>query len=211
MTLFGEKGFEGARMEELARSQGIAKGSIFQYFGSKQGLFLAAYKRAVSSFHAYLDAPEGVKREGFFATLRYWLDRTDALVREDWIPYRVSLLGNYGTDLQLRRDINRFLRTEDPYGTAAFVAFGLERRELRRDIDRAMIVSLLDWTVERFQDAILTEEMDPGLFRNRGLAAERETRIDQFMALLRGAIGVAPTAEPRAPRRRTGSRARRGR
>ena len=38
--------------------------------------------------------------KGFFATLRYWLERTDRLVRENWIPYRIALLGNYGTDLK---------------------------------------------------------------------------------------------------------------
>ena len=94
--------------------------------------------------------------------LRYWLVRTEHLVHEDWIPYRISLLGNYGTDLVLKREINRFLISEDPYGTVSFVRFGLERRELRKDMDIEMIVSILDWMMERFQDALLTAELDPG-------------------------------------------------
>ena len=96
--------------------------------------------------------------------LRYWLVRTERLLREDWIPYRISLLGNYGTDLVLKREINRFLITEDPYGTVNFVRFGLDGRELRKDMDIEMIVSILDWMMERFQDALLTEEFDPGPF-----------------------------------------------
>ena len=100
--------------------------------------------------------------------LRYWLVRTEHLVHEDWIPYRISLLGNYGTDLVLKREINRFLISEDPYGTVSFVRFGLERRELRKDMDIEMIVSILDWMMERFQDALLTAELDPGLFRRQG-------------------------------------------
>ena len=111
-------------------------------------------------------------------------------MHEDWIPYCVSLLGNHGTDLSLKRQINRFLVSEDPYGTVAFVKLGLKRGELRSDIDLEMIVSILDWTMERFQDALLTEELDPGLFRRNGPAAEKkEARIEQFLRVLRGAIG----------------------
>ena len=47
MRHFAEHGYQGARVEDLAREVGIAKGSIFQHFGSKAGLFLATYKRAV--------------------------------------------------------------------------------------------------------------------------------------------------------------------
>ena len=133
--------------------------------------------------------------KGFFATLRYWLERTDRLVRENWIPYRMALLGNYGTDLKVRNEINRFLRDQDPYGTAAFVRTGVERGEVRRDIDEAMIVSMVEWTVERFQDALLTEELDPGLFSRQGNRPEKTAgRIAQFLDLLQGAIGARSSA-----------------
>jgi AcrR family transcriptional regulator len=197
MRHFAEKGFEGARVEDIASELGIAKGSVFQHFGSKGGLLIAAYKKAVTEFSAWLDAPPEVKDGGFFATVRYWLEITPRMVREDWVLYRVALIGNYATDLSLRREINRFLRTEDPYGTAAFMRFGLERGELRRDIEPDLLASILDWTMERFQDAQLTEELDPGLFRRAGLDPERTAqRIEQFLVLLRSAIGAPPAASP---------------
>jgi TetR/AcrR family transcriptional regulator len=190
MRHFAEQGYHAARVADIAALLGIAKGSIFQHFGSKDGLFFEAYKKAVRSFPRYLDAPAEVRERGCFEVLRYWLVRTEHLIREDWIPYRVSLLGNYGTDLTLKREINRFLMAEDPYGTVAFVRFGVERAELRRDLDQEMMVSILDWTVERFQDALLTEELDPGLFRRPGDPAEKkEARIAQFLDLLKRAIG----------------------
>jgi TetR/AcrR family transcriptional regulator len=194
MRHFAEHGYHAARVGDIAEQLGIAKGSIFQHFGSKDGLFFEVYKKAVRSFAAYLDAPADVQGQGFFEILRYWLTRTEHMLHEDWIPYRVSLLGNYGTDLALRREINRFLLTEDPYGTVAFVRFGLERGELRRDLDLEMIVSILDWTMERFQDALLTEELDPGLFRRQGEVGEKkEARINQFLDILQHAIGTVET------------------
>ena len=187
---FAEHGYHDARVGDIAAALGIAKGSIFQHFGSKDGLFFEVYKRAVRSFSKYLDVPLEVRSQGFFEVLRYWLARTEHLVHEDWIPYRISLLGNYGTDLVLKREINRFLISEDPYGTVSFVRFGLERGELRDDLDIEMMVSIIDWMVERFQDAFLTAELDPGLFRCQGeLAEKKESRIQQFLAMLQRAIG----------------------
>jgi len=196
--LFAERGYAAARAEDVARAAGIAKGSVFQHFGSKEGLFLEVYKRAMASFSAYLSAPEAVLAQGFFATLRYWLERTEGALREDWAPCRVALLGNYGADLGLRREINRFMKANDPYGTTAFVRWGRKRGEVRGDVDEDMIVSILDWTVERFQDALLVEELDPGLFRRPGPEARTEARIEQFLELLRSAIGMLPPSRARS-------------
>jgi hypothetical protein len=107
------------------------------------------------------------------------------------VPYRVTLLGNYCSSLQLRREITQFLLREDPYGTQAFIQFGIDRGEVRTDIDTKMIVSLVDWLMDRCQDAIVTEELDPGLFGSATQPPQmRQLRVKQFVELLRGAIGA---------------------
>lgn len=191
MRHFAEHGFQGAKIESIAGELGIAKGSIFQHFGSKAGLFLAAYRRSVLALPSWQSAPDEVLRQGFFATVRYWLERTEHLVAEDWIPYRVSLIGNYGTDLELKREINRFLVSEDPYGTLDFVEWGQQRGEVRRDIDLETIVSMLDWLSGSLQDALVTEELDPGLFHRWQHQPERQRmRVEHFAVLLESAIGA---------------------
>jgi AcrR family transcriptional regulator len=190
MRHFAADGYQGAKVEDVAVELGIAKGSIFQHFGSKSGLFLEAYKRAVSSLPAWLDAPQDVLDEGFFATLMYWLRRTEHLIHEDLVPYRVSLIGNYGTDLALKRDINRFLVSEDPYGTLEFVEFGIARGEVRDDIDLELVVSIVDWLSSALQEALVTEELDPGLFHRWRQQPERQrARVEQFAEVLQSAIG----------------------
>jgi AcrR family transcriptional regulator len=191
MEQFASRGYDDSRAETIAAAAGVSKGAVFAYFGSKAGLFLAAYKAAAGSFSKYLDAPPSVLADGFFAVLAHWLERTPDLIRENWVPYRVTLLGNYCSDLQLRRSITQFLRADDPYGTRAFVRFGIDSGEVRTDIDAAMIVSLIDWLMDRCQDAIVTEELDPGLFSHNAQSDElREARLRQFVELIRGAIGV---------------------
>jgi TetR/AcrR family transcriptional regulator len=191
MKRFAQDGYEHTRVADIAVDLDIAKGSIYQHFGSKEGLFLACYRTAVRSFPRYLDAPPDVLDQGFFEAIRYWLRRTEHFIREDWVPYRVTLIGNYGADLSIRREVNRFLSAEDPYGVADFVRFGIEREELREDVEPELIVSMLDWLVERIQDALVTEELDPGLFRHTGTFTDRtRARIDQFIEAFRGGVGA---------------------
>lgn len=191
MRHFAEQGYAGARIEAIAGELAIAKGSIFQHFGSKAGLFFEVYKRAVVSLPPWLSAPENVRERGFFATVRYWLERTEHLVKDDWIPYRVSLIGNYGTDLDVKREITRFLVSEDPYGTLEFIEWGQRRGEVRDDIDLETIVSMLDWLSGSLQDALVTEELDPGLFhRWRHQPDRQRMRVEHFAILLESAIGT---------------------
>lgn len=195
MRHFAQQGYQGARIEDMAAELGIAKGSVFQHFGSKAGLFLAAYRRAVTSLPPWLSAPNDVLADGFFSVVRYWLGRTEHLVKEDWVPYRVSLIGIYGTDLALKREINRFMVSEDPYGTLEFVEWGRERGEVRTDLDLETIVSMVDWLSGSLQDALVTEELDPGLFhRWRNQPERQQTRLEHFQILLQSAIGTAPGA-----------------
>ncbi len=86
MWRFAEFGYQGTKVEAIAADLGIAKGSIFQHFGSKAGLFFACYRQAVSSLPAWLDAPEDVRDAGFFAVVDYWLGRTEHLVRDVIVP-----------------------------------------------------------------------------------------------------------------------------
>ncbi|MGZ8599341.1 MAG: TetR/AcrR family transcriptional regulator [Actinomycetota bacterium] len=190
MRAFAERGYQGAKVEDIATELHIAKGSIFQHFGSKAGLFFAAYRRAAESLPAWLDAPPEIQEEGFWAVLRYWLERTEHLIEEDWVPYRVALVGDYGTDLSLRREINRFLISEDPYGTLEFVEYGIRRGDLRAELDAEMAASMLDWLAGGFQDALVTKELDPGLFHRHPDREQRTAlRIEQFVDLLRRALG----------------------
>jgi AcrR family transcriptional regulator len=190
MRRFAEAGYEAARVEDVAAELGIAKGSVFQHFGSKEGLFLAAYKRAVESLPRYQDAPARVRAKGFFATLRYWLERSEHLTHEDYVPWRLTLIGNYGSDLALRLEINRYLAGQDAYGTMAFVREGLARGELRKDVEPELLASILEWTMERFQDALLVEELFPSLTRRARDPVRTRRRIQEFLRVLEDGMGA---------------------
>jgi AcrR family transcriptional regulator len=190
MRHFAEHGYRGGRVEDIAAEVGVAKGTVFLDFGSKEGLFLAAYQRAVSRLPAWLDAPQDVLDQGFWATLDWWLEGTEQFNAQDWVPNRLAMIGRYDTGMGLRRPIDRYMRSEDPYGTLEFVEFGVLRGEIRDDVDAEMIASMLDWVAERFQDALSEADLDPGLIHR---APERRgMRIKEFVEVLRSGIQRAP-------------------
>jgi TetR/AcrR family transcriptional regulator len=191
MSHFAEHGYRGARVEDIAAEVGVAKGTVFLHFGNKEGLFLAAYQRAVSMLPGWLEAPAKVVDQGFWAVLDYWLENTEEFLAADPIPNRMAMIARYDTSLGLRRPIDRYMRSEDPYGTLEFVEFGVGRGEIRGDVDVEMIASMLDWLAERFQDALGSEELDPGLVHRKPYLPERrEARIREFLELLRGGIAA---------------------
>jgi AcrR family transcriptional regulator len=186
MRHFAERGYRGGRVEDIAADVGVAKGTVFLDFGSKEGLFLAAYQRAVSMLPAWLDAPEEVTEEGFWATLDWWLQHTEDSVARDPVPNQIAVIGRYDAGMGVRRPIDRFMRSEDPYGTLEFVEFGVRKGEVREDVDVEMLASMLDWVAERFQDALVSAELDPGLIHRR--PERREMRIKEFVEILRHGI-----------------------
>jgi AcrR family transcriptional regulator len=186
MRHFAADGFRGAHVEDIAQEVGVAKGTVFLDFGSKEGLFLAAYQRAVRMLPAWLDAPGEIVEQGFWATLDWWLERTEEFVMSDPVPNRIAQIGRYDTGLGLRQPIDRFMRSEDPYGTLEFVEFGVGRGEVRSDVDAEMLASMLDWLAEKFQDALVSEDLDPGLIHRR--PERRGMRIKEFVEILRDGI-----------------------
>lgn len=191
MRHFAEHGYRGARVEDIAAEVGVAKGTVFLHFGTKEGLFLAAFERAVSELPAWLDAPQDVIERGFWSVFDYWIDLTEQSLSDAWVPNRVAMIGRHDTGLGLRRPIDRLMRSEDPYGTLDFVEFGIRRGEVRDDVDPDMIATVLDWVAERFQDALGSEELDPGLVHRKPFLPERRNvRIREFIEVLRSGIAT---------------------
>jgi AcrR family transcriptional regulator len=52
---FAERGFAGARLEDVARRAGVVKGTIYRYFADKQALFEAAVRSKLPPFMDPLD------------------------------------------------------------------------------------------------------------------------------------------------------------
>jgi AcrR family transcriptional regulator len=76
--LFGERGYAGASMDELARRAGVTKPVVYELFGSKDGVFEACVDRSIAGLAESVAAavrseaePEARLRAGGLAFLRF--------------------------------------------------------------------------------------------------------------------------------------------
>lgn len=74
--LFGERGYEATRLDDVAAAAGVTKPVVYQHFDSKRALYLALLERHredLASFAALIPR-EGSAEERLEAVLEAWLD-----------------------------------------------------------------------------------------------------------------------------------------
>ncbi len=59
VEIFSEKGFHAARVEEIAQRAGIGKGTIYQYFTTKEGLFREVLQAGMNDFWQQIRQAQG--------------------------------------------------------------------------------------------------------------------------------------------------------
>lgn len=188
---FGDVGYTDAKLEEIASKVGITKGAVLRHFGSKEQLFVASYKHVMAENSSWLDVPDEVVDAGFFAVLSYWLGQA-ADRSADSLPLRLYFLGRSCGDLEAQRQINRYLRSEDPDRTLDFVEFGIERGEINPNTDPYLVAAFLDWIIDGYQGSAFSDDLDrSGLFRGTGDARASSSTVTaaSLVDMLRRAFG----------------------
>ena len=80
LAVFAEKGFAGARIEEIARRAGLSKGAVYLYFPTKEDLFRAVVQTTVLPNIAAIEQAVLAMEMPFAERLRMILPRFAALV-----------------------------------------------------------------------------------------------------------------------------------
>ncbi|MDY6822630.1 MAG: TetR/AcrR family transcriptional regulator [Thermodesulfobacteriota bacterium] len=148
-TVFAEKGFSSTLMADIARSADIGKGTIYEYFRSKDDLFLAVFDYFVQKIN---QAGVNVTTLGLGSAA----DRLNALSRSiaAWIIehhdiytlslefWAASVTGSEEMRARLKgafRDNYRKFRDL----CAAIIEDGIRRGEFRNDIEPAAVASAI--------------------------------------------------------------------
>lgn len=74
--LFGERGYDGTRLDDIAAAAGITKPVVYRHFHSKRELYLALLARHRDDLPTFVGAmpAEGSLRERLEAVLESWLE-----------------------------------------------------------------------------------------------------------------------------------------
>ncbi|MBI5420629.1 MAG: TetR/AcrR family transcriptional regulator [Deltaproteobacteria bacterium] len=105
--LFAEKGYGNTPTSEIAREAGVAEGTLYHHFGSKDGIFLTIFDETADG---YVAGAESLVREG----------RPGADTLRDFIGFHFDYLGRHATQfLIILRDFPERISGEKT-GPAAF-------------------------------------------------------------------------------------------
>lgn len=135
---FAQQGFERARIDEISLAAGCAKGTVYNYFASKEDLFVAVIEGASSVAAATTGPSDAPARERLTATLAgfcAWARDNDALAR---VFVRECLMGTP----QL---YPRVIGAEEPLRSAieGILVDGVEQGEIRPDLPPATLAEAM--------------------------------------------------------------------
>jgi len=172
---FARQGYEGASMNRLAARLGIAKGSLFKYFGSKEGCLAAVFDHGVSLFGKRMREARdlvsaeaaGAPDEELFATVERLLAAAMAFVDEHPNIYRIYLKMQVNEDFPLRGVILPRIRSNVARLLAPLVARARQRGELRPDVQDQAVVYALEALCER----LLLDHSQGRLQQEQGVGA----------------------------------------
>lgn len=173
---FARHGYEGATVARLEEETGLSRGAIFNWYPSKEALFLALATRENARL-LELIVEEGI--DGFVR----------AVTEEDpgWLAVYLEFGRRLKASAELRERWLRLAPVELQERTRRWIVAAQERRELRADLDPDEI--------GRFLGVVFD-----GIVTQRALGFDAPP-TELVLRLLRDALGGASAVPPRAPRR----------
>jgi len=176
VTVFSTRGYRAALVEEIAQAAGVAKGTVYLYFKSKEEMYIEAFRENIEELHQETRQ----RMEDVHSTwdkIKAWIT-----VRAEFSEKRKEFLRIYlsefiGTFMATRPLLEAMMQRDADLLRAIFRE-GIEKREIR-DIPVEQFVAMLQYTVGgvtmtnvsdiRFAEAPLDPEMIVAFLR-QGLA-----------------------------------------
>ena len=181
--VFAQHGFFAARVSEIAKEAGVADGTIYLYFKSKDELLISLFESRMDRFNATLAAAipkDGRPTEKLLAAIRTYF----RLVRDERLVAEVLTI-------ELRQSAKFMKEASNPkFGDllrmlAGFVAEGQQAGEINADVPAPiaarMIFGILDelalaWLLQRGEKFDIVRAADwVGALVTRGLENRRST------------------------------------
>jgi AcrR family transcriptional regulator len=182
-------GFERAKIETIAQSAGVAKGSIYQYFDDKKELFLYSVTWALEYFMEIIDRQTPLKDMDVYD---YFLtgsrERAGLLKREPLlIEFSMDIFtGKFGgLALEASRELSRIGEEYE----LKLIANGKRKGTVRDDLDDKTLLMFFQGVTEKFDMEIMEKvksfDYDPTEEQYR----EIENLLKNMISLLKQGMG----------------------
>jgi len=182
---FADQGYHGASLNRVVAQAGIAKGSLYQYFPNKEGMFAYIFQYALKMVRRTLTAvKDETLEENFFVRLEKSLWAGVRFLREHPRIFSLYLKIQLDKNMPLREEFLAAVRRHAAEYFASLVRRAQARGELRPGVPREATLFLLDAVFDRFLQAVAVPALDVTL----GLHQARDAAIQQHIRELVGLL-----------------------
>ena len=188
---FAHKSYGNASMNVVVEKAGISKGALFKYFTNKAGLFAYVYRMSLQRIKNYLRAVrDGSEDENFFARLekvmQAGVDFTRAHPGLARIYYRIIFTG----DSPHKREILAEIHGESVEFIQSLIRKGIERGDLRPDLDPEAAAFVVESVVDRFVQSYNVQYMEPPLHAAHARPGDSGRWASEIVLLLKKGMAL---------------------
>jgi len=188
---FGDKGFDGASVNAMVDRMGIAKGSIFQYFGDKKGLFRFVFNQSVEMVKDYLRT---VRDQSINENLPTRLEKTLCagidFIKSHPLLYRLYIKVLSESRVPFREEILLSLRQHSIHYLKSLLEQAQTRGEIRPGVDLDKAAFILDAMMDSFLQSHTLIHLDGGLGIYKASSDTTDIWIKDMVGLICHGIGI---------------------
>jgi len=183
---FADQGYHQASLNRMVAQAGIAKGSLYQYFPNKEGIFAYIFRYALKVVRRTLTTvKEETLEENFFVRLEKSLLAGVAFSREHPRIFSLYLKIQLDKHVPFRDEFLSAVRRHAAEYFASLVRRAQSRGELRPGVPRDAALFLLDAVFDRFLQAVAVPALDVTLGLHRATDAAIHQHVRELISLLK--------------------------
>jgi TetR/AcrR family transcriptional regulator len=188
---FADQGYQAASLNRLVAQAGIAKGSLYQYFPNKEGIFRHIFQYALGLVRRTLTTvKEETREEGFFTRLEQSLLAGVRFLREHPRVFSLYLKIQFDRNVPFREEFLAAVRRHAAEYFDSLVRRAHARGELRPGLSRDAALFLLDAVFDRFLQAVAVPALDVTLGLHQASEEAIRKRVRELMDLLREGLAA---------------------
>lgn len=144
--IFSQKGFASTKIEDVAREAGIGKGTVYEYFRSKNDIFFALFEEIKAEFHkrVFIMKPKSPPQERLekyiisaLASFEEWKDMSHILL-DFWAEHKSKSSAHFRFD-----ELYRVAREN----LSALIKEGIKKGDFKKidpSLTASMLIALID-------------------------------------------------------------------
>jgi TetR/AcrR family transcriptional regulator len=191
LTEFAEEGYSGASVNTIVKRIGISKGSLFNYFFDKRGLFHFVFEHALDTVKDYLKTVrDATSSDDLFTRLEKSLLAGVAFIRSHPRVFKIYLRVLFENGLPDRNSLIKSIRQSSTEYLVEFIEVAKARGEVHAEVDVKEAAFVIEAVLERFLQVYGVQYLDAGLGIYKAPDDEVRRWAKRIVSLLRtGLVG----------------------